>query len=545
MYDSRKQLPTGLDGQEQRSQNARHHFRLASSVLSHISVKPYLRLVIWMLFCISSAATALADTTYWTPWVTDLKTNSATINWLGEEISTELFSVEYATKEFYDDKKTFQTKIESLAQGTFQHIPIAGLEPNTSYVYKVTLPAPPDSIVPLFPIGNFKTMPVSGPFTFLVISDSHAQEKRFKYVAHAIAKYENDALFILDGGDYASADQEEYWTFYFNDEDASKMLAKFPIFNTIGNHEYHRHPLASPPTHAVLYHDAFNIADGKPLNYSFDCSGIRFVILNSPDPSVATGTDTDPQASLILAQSQALWLKEQLDNNMAGTFTMHHHPIWNYGKTTMNPLLRLWETLYLQYDISANFAGHVHNYQRYSVRGIPHFIVGNGGGVFNAMPEGAPHAASYQFGETMQLGYLKVTVDPENNNATAQEIFVASVTGENQDSIIPYTTPIVADTVNFPLSSRFSNLTVSQYGEGTGIVASYPPYDIYSDLSSPTCSKIIKKRDKLVLMAVPDSGSVFKGWIGDGNSKGQQCHVNMSPRHDLTVIAIFDKAPTP
>ena len=82
-------------------------------------------------------------------------------------------------------------------------------------------------------------MPVSGPFTFLVISDTHAQEKRFKYVADAIAKHETDALFILDGGDYASWDYEEYWTIYFQYGDG--MLAKFPLFHAIGNHEYHNY----------------------------------------------------------------------------------------------------------------------------------------------------------------------------------------------------------------------------------------------------------------------------------------------------------------
>ena len=59
-------------------------------------------------------------------------------------------------------------------------------------------------------------MPLSGPFTFIVISDSHAQEKRFKYVADAIAGNETDVLFILDGGDYASWDYEKYWTDYFH-----------------------------------------------------------------------------------------------------------------------------------------------------------------------------------------------------------------------------------------------------------------------------------------------------------------------------------------
>ena len=38
-----------------------------------------------------------------------------------------------------------------------------------------------------------------------------------------------------------------------------------------------------------------------------------------------------------------------------------------------------------------------------------------------------PYAVWWITGETRQLGYLRVTVDPANNTATATEIFVASV----------------------------------------------------------------------------------------------------------------------
>ena len=116
---------------------------------------------------------------------------------------------------------------------------------------------------------------------------------------------------------------------------------------------------------------------------------------------------------------------------MSGIFTIHHHPIWHYGRTTINSDLQPWEDLYHAYPISANFAGHTHNYQRYSVEGIPYFVVGNAGGKFADLTDD-PYAVWYQFGETRQLGYLKVTVDPANNTATAQEIFVASV--ETDDS---------------------------------------------------------------------------------------------------------------
>ena len=60
----------------------------------------------------------------------------------------------------------------------------------------------------------------------------------------------------------------------------------------------------------------------------------------------------------------------------------------------------------------------------------------------------------YQYGATRQLGYLKVTVDPENNTATAQEIFVAYVETNDSETATVYDPPIIADTVTFPLSSK-------------------------------------------------------------------------------------------
>ena len=190
-----------------------------------------------------------------------------------------------------------------------------------------------------------------------------------------------------------------------------------------------------------------------PLNYSFDCAGVRFVVLNSPDPNNANGDD--PHTSLALAQSEASWLQAQLDNNMLGTFTIHHHPIWDSGRTTINPNLTSWETLYHTYNISANFAGHTHDYQRFNVSGIPYFIVGTGGGDCQDINSTEPHPVWYQWGITRQLGYLKVSVDPANNRATAQEISVGQVKEDN-DNETPeiYTWPIVMDNITFPLKAN-------------------------------------------------------------------------------------------
>ena len=404
----------------------------------------YLRVLILLcVFCIVPAI-AEASSDYWAPWVTQTTTNSTIINWRGE--SNGLGSIDYATSIYFNQYHSFENTISSQVTAQYQHVQLTGLEPNTSYTYWVR----PSGNESAFINRTFRTMPISGPFTFIVVGDtregSHYNETmRFKYVAKAIAN-ESDALFIFHGADFARLDAEPNWATFFQCADG--MFANFTIFPTIGNHEYHRKGGSSPPTAAVNYHSAFDM----PLNYSFDCAGVRFVILNSPDPNNASGDD--PQTSLVLAENQTPWLRQQLDNNMLGTFTLHHHPIWDYGRTTINPNLEPWETLYHTYNISANFAGHTHNYQRYNVSGIPYFIVGNGGGPCDPLNSTDPKSIWYKFGLSMQLGYLKVYVDPANNTATAWEITVGKLTGDD-DNETPYlyNQPVINDTITFPLKA--------------------------------------------------------------------------------------------
>lgn len=483
--------------------------------------------LVFCLFCSVFSGGAWA-VDYWAPWVTRLATDSATVNWRGDDQGAG--SVEWATESYYNEHHSFQKKIESQTAGAYQHVLLSGLEQDTSYVYKVRPSGNPDA----FGIRVFRTMPVSGPFTFIVVSDTHAQEKRFKYVADAIAANETNVLFILDGGDYAGWDDETFWTAYF--QYADDMLAKFPIFNTIGNHEYHNYGHAEgPPTAADEYRWAFDVPPQGSLNHSFDCSNIRFVVLNSPDPNNANGDD--PHTSLALAESQAPWLEDQLNNTMAGTFTIHHHPIWDYGRTTIDPHLRPWETLYHLYGVSANFAGHTHNYQRYDVRGIPYFVVGNAGGKFADIMAGYPHAYWYEYGETRQLGYLKVTVDPENNRATAEEIFVASVKSDDTETATAHNPPIVADTVTFPLVPKLRTLTVTRSGLGSGTIVSSPA----AIDCGRTCVARFKKIATVTLTATPEKDSLFKGWTG--SCRGQeQCSVVMNG--DVAVGAIFEKGCT-
>jgi acid phosphatase type 7 len=380
---------------------------------------------------------------YWAPWVTGTTKHSATINWKGA--SDGAGSIDYARRGYYEKHQRFEKTVASETAGAYQHVTLPNLRSDTAYVYRVRPSGNEDAF------GNraFRTMPASGAFTFIVISDSqeghdYTEAMRFKLVADAVAR-ETDVLFVLHGGDNARFDDESRWGLFFQAADG--MLAKFPIFTAIGNHEYHDiNGGNDPPTGAVQYHSAYAV----PLNYSFDCAGIRFVVLNTPDPAHANGDD--PHTSSALAESQAAWLRERLQNRKLGTFTIHHHPIWDFYSETSNPDLQPWETLYHTYPISATFAGHTHNYQRYDVEGIPYFVVGNAGGPCADIDLGVPHPPWYVFGEGRRLGYLKVTVHPKSNRATAQEVFVASVLEDDSPEIPQvYDPPVIADEVTFRL----------------------------------------------------------------------------------------------
>jgi acid phosphatase type 7 len=398
------------------------------------------RYLMILIFLSTFIVPILGDGTdvYWSPWVTKTTIDSATINWRGEENGSGV--IDYATLSYYDTHRSFDKTIAPPVKATYQHVQLFDLKPNTSYIYRVT----PSGREP-YDNRTFRTMPINGPFTFIVISDpqqgeNYSQWQRFKYVADAIEK-EPGILFILIGGDFNDHEYIGLWDQFFWIADG--MLSRSAIFPVIGNHEYHNTSFGdkNKPTIANYYHWVFDM----PLNYSFDCSGIRFIVLNTPDPNNAEGDD--PQTSLALAKSQEPWLREQLDNDsLLGVFTIHHHPIWDYYQD-----LEPWETLYHAYNISAAFAGHAHGYQRYLINGIPYFIVANAGGRFTDLEENAS-PSGHKFVMNKALGYLKVTVDPANNVAIAQEWTVATVRdNDSKDKPNVLRIPEMTDSFTFPL----------------------------------------------------------------------------------------------
>ena len=144
--------------------------------------------------------------------------------------------------------------------------------------------------------------------------------------------------------------------------------------------------------------------------------------------------------------------------------------------------------------------------------GIPYFIVGDAGGRCADLVSSNTPPVWYQFGETKVLGYLKVFVDPANNTATAQEIFVASVQ-EDDDNETPYVypQPVVIDTVTFPLKvngpppePEFTPITAP------AVISTPGKYRLTNDLFNSTV-------ETAILITSPDVVLEGDGHILEGN----------------------------
>ncbi|HOT07842.1 MAG TPA: fibronectin type III domain-containing protein, partial [Methanotrichaceae archaeon] len=61
--------------------------------------------------------------------------DSATINWRGEE--DDLGQIEYAKSSYFGLHHCFEKTRSTQAMNQYQHVRLAGLEPDTSYTYRV------------------------------------------------------------------------------------------------------------------------------------------------------------------------------------------------------------------------------------------------------------------------------------------------------------------------------------------------------------------------------------------------------------------------
>ncbi|MFA5375476.1 MAG: metallophosphoesterase [Dehalococcoidia bacterium] len=344
------------------------------------------------------AEAVVAPTLLWGPYLTGTTANGTTIN-----IRTDFAvaaTVEYASEDYYLANNAYDMNATDGGSAELHHVALTGLEANTVYHYRVTYGAEATGDF------RFSTFPDSGPFTFIVYSDSQdqlplfSQSERHKLVADAIAN-ESDIAFVLIAGDLVNNGSDlANWNRFFDAGHA--MMAGTTIYPALGNHE----------NDDALYFEAF----GVPPYYSFDCGDAHFTVLD-------TNSDTI---------SQIAWLNNDLLTDKTWRFASFHHPFYTSDPAHFGGWQNLrddWEAMFVSNGVTAVFNGHIHTYERYLENGITYMVLGTGGGPLSSL--GEDRYGGYQNSLEHSLAYARVTVDPAAGTTTAKIIRVADVSLDN------------------------------------------------------------------------------------------------------------------
>lgn len=255
---------------------------------------------------------------------------------------------------------------------TQHRVRVTGLRPGTRYRYQVLIRRLSPPLVPFYTVeslsaeAEFSTAPSSGSFVFLVYGDNRDRDADHAAVIAAMSKEHPD--FVLQTGDMVSrANNEAQWRRYF--ATAAPILARAPIYPTLGNHELRGELSAShffrlfalpgpvPPTR-------------RPVYYVFRFGNALFVSLDANSPHDG---------------GQASWLEHQLQKaetnpTIRHVFVFMHQPPFAVGSYCGSQrLLNRIVPILSRHRIRAVFAGHEHAYQHLERQQVRYFITGGGG----------------------------------------------------------------------------------------------------------------------------------------------------------------------
>jgi acid phosphatase type 7 len=314
----------------------------------------------------------------WGPYLTNTTHNSTIIHWktLEPSIGRVGFSLSGIIKPGISSQSVSEENPWIL-----HHVQLNNLESGQRYSYW---------------IGNnsqnysFRTLPLDGPFTFIVYGDTREQlpwwnqSTHHALVAERIAK-EQDCLFVVHTGDFVNnpADEDEWGRFF---EAAGPMLANTTFYPVPGNHE----------GNLSIYQERF----GMPPWYSFQCSDARFTYLNSNSMTP------------VMASEQEHWLKGTLDKETVWNFVFLHHPLYTSEVNHWGgyeDIQKKWGPAFQAGGVDAVFSAHVHAYEHFQVNGIHYFTVATGGAPSYALSRDKPDG--YVKSRENTLGYMRVTVN--------------------------------------------------------------------------------------------------------------------------------------
>jgi len=392
----------------------------------------------------------------WGPYLSSTTTASTVIN-VKTDVPTSLV-IEYATDVYYAVHSAYDRNVSDPVSTDLHHVLLSHLSPGTVYHYRVLYNGQTSEDY------HFRTFSESGPVTFIVYSDTQdqlptlSQLERHKLVADRIAQ-EPDVAFVLHSGDLVNdAANLSDWDRYF--AAGATMMANMTVFPALGNHDAN--------------HSNYYQAYGVPQYYSFDCGDVHVSILDSnswawPDFPLQSG-----------------WLTQDLRTEKPFKFVSFHYPPYTSERNHFGGYenIRLeWEDEFIQNNVTAVFNGHVHAYERFLADGINYFVAGTGGGP--AYNLAYPRAEYSQNSLEYALAYIRVTVDPSRQRATADVIRVADVSTDLKTITTVYPPGTIFETVvmslrGLPVAAFTSDmqsgtapLTVHFSDESTGTPTSW------------------------------------------------------------------------
>lgn len=277
------------------------------------------------------------------PYVVNVGPKSATVMWVvqtGEaSLGTEPGKMEKTAPVLHAEKIEFN-----------------GLKPGTTYYYE-SFPGAGGK-------GSFKTPPSGAArFQFVVFGDTRTRHDVHRIVVNSILKYASPDFVMHTGDLVANGGDTALWPIFFDAE--RELLRKAAFFPLLGNHD----------RNAPNYYEYLK---AKPY-YSFDWGTAHFSVIDSDIGNVGASQ----------GERDAFWLEEtnwlQADLRDAAKadlrFVFAHHPPITAVKRRQgdNPHMIALEPMFEEYNVTAAFFGHDHNYQHYLKNGV-HYITTGGGG---------------------------------------------------------------------------------------------------------------------------------------------------------------------
>jgi hypothetical protein len=277
---------------------------------------------------------------------TENPSTTQTISWRTAGTAPEL--VQYQLSEVFsgsfDGAQTVNATATFLyADQYHEEATLRGLNPNTSYIYRVGRegywgePA------------SFATAGPAGQFSFLYMGDV---QRGYEYWGEMLksAVAENPGLkFGLLGGDLVDAGNDSYdWEQFF--DAAAPVFSRIPLMPATGNHD-----------DKDLFWNSFALPQNGPAGfkekfYSFDYGNCHIAVLDS-NYMGASGAGYDKISD---------WLRNDLNNSgQRWKFLVFHHPPYpvvpddHAGNLQIN-----WVPLFEQCDVDVVFVGHQHVYMR-------------------------------------------------------------------------------------------------------------------------------------------------------------------------------------